>query len=456
MSPQSKLSSTEYADLNNVIAWFITLRWIACLGVLGALAVVHFFFDFSLPFRVLYLLTILLILLNAGFTIYYTAVKKKNLSRGELSSLFHLQIICDYILLFLLVYFTGFLENPFSYYFVFHIMLTSFIFPQTVVLTYGGILVLLFITVSLLQYTSVLPLFTLRTETSLQSYNELIFLRTFVLSTTIIISAYLITSIKNRIEERGKAVEVELDRYKSLDKIKSNFILQVTHELRGPLAALKGYHEMIMKGITGEIKPKTEEMLGKANRRTENLLTMIDEMIDFAYMKTEEDVQYTLHTLKLKDAIDYNVDLFETRAGRKHITIVTSCPKELEVYANRDLLNIILNNLITNAIKYSPENTTIRVNAVEENGEVQLTVKDEGMGIDENDLDKVFEEFYRTRKALEIEKDGTGLGLPIVQRAVDSLRGKITVYSELGKGTSFHIKLPKGGDNGTKENSDNR
>ncbi len=456
MSPQSKLSSTEYADLNNVIAWFIALRWVACLGVLSALAVVHLFFDFSLPFPVLYLLTALLILLNGGFTIYYTAVKKKNLSRAELSGLFHLQIISDYILLFLLVYFTGFLENPFSYYFVFHIMLTSFIFPQTVVFTYSGILVLLFIIVSLMQSSSLLPLFTLRPETSLESYNELLFLRTFVLSTTIIISAYLITSIKNRIEERGKAVEVELDRYKSLDKIKSNFILQVTHELRGPLAALKGYHEMIMKGITGEITPKTDEMLGKANRRTENLLTMIDEMIDFAYMKSEEDTQYTLHPLKLKNTIDSNIDLFETRAARKHISIVTTCPKILKVCADRDLLNIILNNLITNAIKYSPKNTTIRINAVEEDDQVRLTVKDEGMGIEESELDKVFEEFYRTRKAREIEKDGTGLGLPIVQRAANSLRGNITVYSELGKGTSFHIKLPKGGNNGTKENSDNR
>jgi signal transduction histidine kinase len=79
------------------------------------------------------------------------------------------------------------------------------------------------------------------------------------------------------------------------------------------------------------------------------------------------------------------------------------------------------------------------VNAERENDEIHIMVKDEGIGIKPDEIDKIFEEFYRTRRALEIEKDGTGLGLPIVQKAVDALGGRITVYSEEGKGTTFHV-----------------
>ena len=107
----------------------------------------------------------------------------------------------------------------------------------------------------------------------------------------LLISAYLITSIKRRLEEKGQRIEVELDRYRNLDKIKSNFILQVTHELRGPIAAVSGYHEMLLRGIGGQCSPKTLDIVRKADHRTDNLLTIIDEMIDYAYMKSQEEVR---------------------------------------------------------------------------------------------------------------------------------------------------------------------
>ena len=113
------------------------------------------------------------------------------------------------------------------------------------------------------------------------------------------------------------------------------------------------------------------------------------------------------------------------------------------VLADRDLLNIILSNLLINSIKYSSKGTTITVNASINNGKIHIFVKDEGIGIEPKELDNIFEEFYRTRRAREIERDGTGLGLPIVKKAVDELNGKITLYSEVEKGTTFHIYLPR-------------
>ena len=267
-------------------------------------------------------------------------------------------------------------------------------------------------------------------------------MQTIALVVTLGIVGYLITTIKAKIEERGNRVELELDRYKSLDRAKSNFILQVTHELRGPVAAVKGYHEMILKGITGDITEKTAGMLGRADHRTRNLLNIIDEMIDFAYMKSEDEIEYDTTEVALLEVLKYNADLFTTMAKAKKIGIHVSADKELSVGANRDLLNMILGNLITNAIKYSPESSRIDMSADEEDGYVHIEVRDQGMGIEQSEFERVFEEFYRTRMAREVERDGTGLGLSIVQKAINLLGGSLALHSEVGRGTTFHIRLP--------------
>jgi signal transduction histidine kinase len=438
----SKIESSEYTNLNKVIGWFITLRWIACFGVFLALLIVYFKYDFNIPYKMLFTLNSILFFVNLLFTIYYYFVKFRNFSRKEMSVIFHAQVCSDYILLFLLIYFTGFLENPFSYYFVFHIMLTSLIFSSMLTFMYVGILIAVIITVSLLEMYAVIPHFSLF-AVGASTYKDLLIMRAAGLCTTLIFSAYLITSIKNLIEERGLKVEVELNRYKSLDKIKSNFILQVTHELRGPLAALKGYHEMILKGITGDINDRTKDTIKKADRRTQNLLTIIDEMIDYSYMKSEEEVKFDKTEIRVKDVIDYNLDIMQNMAQEKGLHFVSNCSKELVLLTNRDLLNIILTNLISNAVRYSPSGTTVTVNAEQDRGDIHFLVKDEGMGMQSGELDKIFEEFYRSRRAREIERDGTGLGLSIVKKAVESLNGRMTVYSEEGKGTAFHIYFPR-------------
>ncbi len=439
----AKIGSSEYGDLGRVVGWFIILRWIACGGVFFALLIVQFRFLYSLSYPFLYLLAGLLCLSNAAFTVYFNVGKERTLSRREMRTFLNAQVLLDYLFLLCLVYLTGLLENPFIYFFVFHIMLTSFIFPPGTTYRFVGGLILALLAVFILEFYQVLPHYTLGRHDP-ASYFSLFVPRAFGLCSTLAISAYLITSIKSRIEEKGRKIEVELDRYKNLAKIKSNFILQVTHELRGPLAAMNGYHEMILRGLTGPIATRTGETLRRANRRTENLLTIIDEMLDYAYMTTEKRARYSRTEMLVRSVIEDNLDKLSSQAEQHKINLVASCSKDLKLTANRDLLNIILGNLINNAIKYSPDNTGVRISAVDEGGEIHLQVKDEGYGIEPEEMENIFEEFYRTRKARELERDGTGLGLPIVKRAVESLGGRLTLYSELNKGTTFHIYLPKG------------
>lgn len=439
----SKIDSSEYGDLSRVIGWFIRLRWMACGGVLATLLLVQLRFRYPLPYPLLYLLTGLLCLSNSAFTVYFHLLKQRALARREISGFLHLQIWFDYAFLLFLVYLTGFLENPFSYFFVFHILLTSFIFPSHVTYRYVGGLILALLAVFLAEHSRLIPHYSLSPSGS-SSYFDLFVPRAVGLCATLAICAYLITSIKERIEEKGRKIEVELNRYKNLDKIKSNFILQVTHELRGPLAAMNGYHEMILRGLTGAVGEKTVQTLRRANRRTENLLTIIDEMLDYAYMNSDQKARYGRTVLALRPIIDEALEALAPLASQKEIRLSAGCGRELKLLANRDLLNIILGNLVNNAIKYSPPDTTVRVTAVEEDGEVHLQVQDEGYGIEPQEMEAIFEEFYRSRKARELERDGTGLGLSIVKRAVESLNGRLSLYSQVDRGTTFHIHLPKG------------
>jgi signal transduction histidine kinase len=437
----SKIESSEYAELNRVIGWFIVLRWIAFAGVAATLAAVRLLGLYELPFALLFALTGLLGLLNLSFTAWLRRAKRGVLSRRETAWIFHAQVVCDFVLLFFLVYFTGFLENPICYFFVFHIMLSAFIFNSRTVYAYVGALAVLIAGTFLAEYLRLVPHFRLWSST-VGSYLSQNLPRAAGLVSLLLISAYLVTSIKRRLEEQGQRCEVELDRYRNLDKIKSNFILQVTHELRGPIAAVSGYHEMLLRGLGGKCPPKTLELISKADHRTDNLLTIIDEMIDYAYMKSQEEVRPAKSRQALRGVIEQNLELLETQAAAKRITLVANCPRDLCVPATRDLLKIILVNLVHNAIKYSPPGGQVSVTAQAEGPEVHILVRDQGYGIEPEELERIFEEFYRTRAARQQERDGTGLGLPIVKRAVESLAGRISVYSELGKGSTFHIFLP--------------
>ncbi|OHD74926.1 MAG: hypothetical protein A2177_11215 [Spirochaetes bacterium RBG_13_68_11] len=439
------LDVADYSTVNRVVRWFINLRWIAAGGVLAALGVAVAFTRLELPFPVLFLLSVILACVNATYWLFFHVLRREQLAQGELAAFLSVQVVGDYLLLFFLIYFTGFLENPLVFFFVFHTLLTAYLFRTGTALVFAGGLVAVFAATVGAEYAGLIPHHALFPSADPAAYVLQLPLRGAGLAGTIAISAYLMTSIKRRIAEKGRRVEIELDRYKTLDRVKSNFLLQVTHELRGPLAAINGYHEMIARGITGESTPRTLETIGKASRRTDNLLTMIDEMIDFAYMTADLRPKLEAAPLAVAELIGETLDSCSALADTKRMRVQTHCPPGLELRANRDLMRVILANLLTNALKYSPEGSTVTITAGADGGEVCLMVKDEGIGIPPEELDRIFEEFYRTRRARELERDGTGLGLSILKMAVEDLGGRIAVTSEVDKGSSFFVYLPQDG-----------
>jgi signal transduction histidine kinase len=223
---------------------------------------------------------------------------------------------------------------------------------------------------------------------------------------------------------------------------KSQFVLQVTHELRSPITAVLGHHEMILKGLCGEIGPDIRSHIEKANTRVRKLLDIVDEMLDYARMAASNEPPANRTEIKLNQLVQEMIDGRGGDARCFPVEIINQVPTNFIINSNRDLLRIVLSGLLANAEKYSPAGGTINLSALHNRGFICVTVADQGMGIEKDEIGRIFEEFYRSRRARILNDNGTGLGLAIVCKAISCLHGHICVKSEPNEGTLFNICLP--------------
>jgi PAS domain S-box-containing protein len=251
--------------------------------------------------------------------------------------------------------------------------------------------------------------------------------------------------VRNDIGETMGSVTVlqDISHLKELDKMKSEFIAMVTHELRAPIAAVEQQLTVILNKMAGELTEKQEQLLSRAKQRTNGLLDLIKDLLDLSKIEAGKMVQYK-EPLLLQEVIQRVVDLMRAEAENKKIEIQFSAPPKLSlINADRNSMEGIFTNLISNAIKYTPEGGKVWVTLGEEGGFVKATVSDTGIGIKKGDLPRIFDKFYRVKTTETRQIVGTGLGLSIVKSIVDAHLGSISVESEEGNGTTFTVLLPK-------------
>ena len=251
--------------------------------------------------------------------------------------------------------------------------------------------------------------------------------------------------VRNDVGEIMGAVTVleDISYLKELDKMKSEFIAMVTHELRAPIASVEQQLTVILNGMAGEVTEKQEKLLSRAKERTKGLLTLIKDLLDLSKIEAGKMVQYK-EPLALQEVIQRVVDFMRTEAEDKKIDLQFSAPAETPlIHADRNSMEGIFTNLISNAIKYTPEKGKVWVTLSEEGGFVKATVSDTGIGIKKEDLTRIFDKFYRVKTTETRQIIGTGLGLSIVKSIVDAHLGSISVESEAGGGTIFTVLFPK-------------
>ena len=249
------------------------------------------------------------------------------------------------------------------------------------------------------------------------------------------LEAKRLQAIEREAAELARAKE-ELER---LDQFKTTFTLMVAHELRAPVHALQSFLLSLLKGYIPPDQQQT--ILQRAIERSQELLDLVDDLLNLAAAK-EELAPPKRKVLSLADALEKVVPLLQAQAEEKGMTFTVEVRHRPLVEANPGQMGQLWTNLISNAVKYTPAGGRVTVTLEEENGWAVGTVEDTGIGIAPENQAKIFEEFYRTPQAKEMERRGTGLGLPLVKRIVEGHGGTIEVESALGQGSRFVFRLP--------------
>lgn len=231
--------------------------------------------------------------------------------------------------------------------------------------------------------------------------------------------------------------DITLD--KELDRIKDEFLHSITHDLRNPMGAIKGFVEFMLKEIPGPVNEGQRKMLISIDRAAFRLLGMINNILDAAKMEAGK-MELKLAPVNLREVALRVVELMESLGQRKQIKFQVEGPEQLVVNADSGLMERMFTNLIGNAIKFTPENGVITAGMAEDGENVRVWVQDTGDGIPPEYLDKVFEKFEQVKGQ---KAGGTGLGLTICKYVAEAHKGRIWAESEPGKGARFVFSIPR-------------
>ena len=250
--------------------------------------------------------------------------------------------------------------------------------------------------------------------------------------------------LESKVKERTKQLASLLEKVNSISKKKSEFISAVSHELRTPLTSIKGYASILMAGKIGEIPTAVKERLSKINLHSDNLVKLINDLLDIARIESGRQ-EMKFHKQKIKQLLDNIQDLLTPQLTAKALKLKIIIPDNApEIYVDPSQVERIFINLIGNAIKFTPAQGTITIEARPsvDKDVVNFSVADTGIGIKEEDLQKLFEEFYRVDNEINQNVKGTGLGLTLAKNIVEAHRGRMNVTSKVGVGTTFSFTLP--------------
>ncbi|HOE56799.1 MAG TPA: ATP-binding protein [Bacillota bacterium] len=268
---------------------------------------------------------------------------------------------------------------------------------------------------------------------------------------------YNILSINNRIikisavrimNEQNEAegamlVLQDVTEQEKLDKMRKEFVANVSHELRTPITTIKSYTETLLDGALDN-KEYTLNFLKVINSESERMTRLVKDLLQLSKLDYDK-MEWNMKNLDLLNMIKDCVQKMEIAARQKNQSLSFEAVGELcEITGDKDRIEQVIINIISNAIKYTPDNGAIKVKAGRVDDKVEIRIADTGLGIPREDLPRLFERFYRVDKARSRAMGGTGLGLSIARNIVEAHRGTIRIESEYGKGSEVIINLPCG------------
>ncbi len=232
----------------------------------------------------------------------------------------------------------------------------------------------------------------------------------------------------------------DVTEQEQIEKERREFVSNVSHELRTPLTTMRSYLEALAEGAWQD-KNLAPKFLNVTQTETERMIRLVTDLLQLSKMDNK-DYQLNFRKVNLTEMMQQVIDRFEMSKSEKISFDKHLYNKPLPVRIDPDKIIQVLDNIISNALKYSPDGGKVTFNLKKEATNVHISIKDEGVGIPKQNLTKIFERFYRVDKARSREIGGTGLGLAIASEVVKAHNGEIWAESEYGKGTTIHVKLP--------------
>lgn len=450
------------------IFWLIHLRYLAVIGVLGVLLTC-----LAMPVRIHYIpqATLLLFLLCCNAALHKFAIAfregKANLSTWQRFA--QIQILIDFAILTLQLHYAGGLENPFSLYYVFHTAFAGLLLPIRAAFfsTFLGMFMFAglilgegfgFLTHYPLFEASPLPFDANIAQNTISRQgdyaNPWIMASILIpLSTCMVFMTYLTSSIARVIglKERHQHtlqinLEAQTDKLARLNrqlkehmKNREQFLYTVEHELKSPLSAIRSNLEAIL-AAGDSLSTPMKDMLRRSSQRTQGLLSLVHDLLkisrlEYEFQKEEKEL------IHLSQMVQDEVEFFRSMAEEKNLTLHAEIENGIHITGPSLAAKYITDNLISNAVRYTQQGG-ITVSLTQYSSLALFRVEDSGIGIEPEEQERIFQDFYRTQTAKETIAEGTGLGLSLVKRSVDALHGTIEITSQVGEGTAFSLSLP--------------
>ncbi len=439
-------------SIRNRNIWFIHIRYAAVLMLASIFLIASFVFEFQFTYtQIVALISITIIILFYNLVLHWFR-KYLTCTPGKFNPLHFslLQIILDLTTLMLLVYFTGSIETPLYMLFIFHMIIGSLILPGYVILTIAVVVTFFFTLIVGLEYYNLIPhnhLYGIHHVELNHNFNFII--STIGLFVFTIFTTVLITS---RIAKRLYKREQELiETFKKLDDAeiaKQKYTMAVVHEIKSPIVAAQSIIEIIKKGYLGTINKKIEEKLDRTIIRTDEALTLINNILRISKLKLLDEVSF--ERIEFIQMIETVIEQKREEINNKNIELKFDYEILDIVFIDGDkvLLELIISNLLGNAIKYTGENGKILISLEKDDNILLFDISDTGIGIPEDEIKMIFRQFFRASNLPNKQVEGSGLGLSLVKEIVERLNGTININSPsiIGNdekpGTSVRIMLP--------------
>ena len=426
--------------------WFIRIRWIAVGMLIFATFITKNVFGVSVQDTQIYILSGLLLMTNVFHVVMINRIVKSagihvvKLVKREL----HVQITLDLFILTCILHFSGGIENPLIIFFFIHMVIASSIFSKFKTYIHTVSAIILLVALGWSEYKEIIPHYPLDgfIEHSFYQNKEIILgAGSFFIFTAILIVRLTQMVISRALKVEDAYVQTNIQLVKK-DVLQSKYVLRVTHNIKGHLAAIMSNLRVVQANMVGDLNTKQQELVDRSYNRSELLENFVTELLSLHRKRLKQEPEF--EEVSLVDITSKLISMTNTLAKEKGQIFTYHIDKTIPSFNGNPLtLNELFGNLLTNAVKYTPSGGDIRMTITNIDKYILSEISDTGVGIPEDEITKVFNEFYRASNVEKGVKSGSGLGLSIVKQIVENHNGKMQVESQVGKGTKFLITLPK-------------